>query len=245
VALRYQVTRTLTTPWEGGASSANVALATSTIRPTAKGPRDTTRQVMDAPDAAVTRMVEPMGAWLSAQVPVGMVDSQVAAPTSRCVAGAATGAGSVVVVVVTLGAKARATRGAAVVVGATTGFGTVVVAAGRCMVVGGTVLTLLVASIDGAATAMVVAVVVDSGTGLVTVRSVVLTAGAETESANVVKAPVVNRSSATVRTTVPLDGRWSSDNKGTTANVPQRARMVTLRRLFDRKAFGCSVWALS
>jgi microcompartment protein CcmK/EutM len=203
----YQVTRTLTTPWEGGASSANVALATSTIRPTAKGPRDTTRQVMEAPDAAVTRMVEPMGAWLSAQVPVGMVDSQVAAPTSRWVAGAATGAGLVVVVVVTFGAKARATRGGAVVVvDTTTGFFTdVVVVAGRRSVVGGSVLTLLAASIDGAATTMVVAVV--EVTGLITVGSVVLTVGVGTESANVVSAPVVNRSSATVLTTVPLDGR--------------------------------------
>lgn len=201
---------------------------------------------MEAPDAAVTRMVEPIGAWLSAQVPVGIVASQVAAPTSRCVAGAATGAGWVVVVVVTFGAKARATRGGAVVVGATTGFGTVVVVAGRRTVVGGTVFTLLAASIDGAATEMVVGVVgVGSGSGLVTVGSVLLTVGAATESANVVSAPVVNPSSATVLTTVPLDGRWSSVNKGTRANVPQRARIVTLRRLFDREALGCSVSAFS
>ena len=76
----YQLTRTSTTPWDGGARRAKVALATSTTRPTTNGPRDTTRQVAVAPAAVLKYKVAPMGAALSAQVPVGMVSNQLATP---------------------------------------------------------------------------------------------------------------------------------------------------------------------
>ena len=66
------------TPWDGEASWAKVASAMSTTRPAAYGPRDTTTQVTEWPVAvSVTVMTAPMGAALLAQVPVGMVASQV------------------------------------------------------------------------------------------------------------------------------------------------------------------------
>lgn len=54
--------------------------AKSTIRPTTKGPRDTTVQVTVTPDRLVTLIVEPIGAALLAHVPAGMVFSQLATP---------------------------------------------------------------------------------------------------------------------------------------------------------------------
>jgi hypothetical protein len=34
---------------------------------------------------------------------------------------------------------------------------------------------------------------------------------------------------------IPVDGRWSKLSTGITAKLPQRARIVTLRRFFDRE----------
>jgi len=85
----HHLTRTPTTPCEGGASSANVPSARSTILPAPYGPLDTTLHTTVAPLDEVTVMVVPIGAPLLAQVPLGMVLSQVASPPWR--AEAATG----------------------------------------------------------------------------------------------------------------------------------------------------------
>jgi hypothetical protein len=144
----YQLTRTLTTPWDGGARRAKVALATSTIRPTAYGPRETTRQKAVTPVVVVSKMVDPIGASLLAQVPVGIVSSQVAAPYS-------TWAGPdvvvVVVVVVTVGGgdtTVRGVEGALTVVDGAA-LAVVVTGAGRAAVLEVLLCALLAATMDG------------------------------------------------------------------------------------------------
>jgi hypothetical protein len=208
-----------------------VALATSTTRPATNGPRETTRQVAVAPAGVLRYNVAPMGAALSAQVPVGMVFNQVAIPYCT----------SSDVVVVTLGG------GLATVWG-----GEGVLTTPR--------LVTATAGTDWPTGLMSEANSKEAvGGPVVTVGWVLLTGSAETGAGSVDTAPsrpsarldrAKNRRvapllavlpAAALAMTNPFEGRWSRVRTGTTAKLPQRAKMVTLRRLFDRECLRRSV----
>jgi hypothetical protein len=184
-----------------------------------------------------------------------MVSSQVAWPYSTC-------AGADVVDVVTLG-------GGAATIGGGSGGGAVVEGANfRVVVVFSGVVTdwaLDVTVVAGEWAAAAITVRAPAAVDAVGIVDVVADGSSppltcdDAAPAKVVKTPVrpsarleradnrrpepplVLDPAADSAMTTPVDGRWRRANTGTTAKLPQRAKMVTFRRLFDRETLRCSV----